>query len=97
VQKGTPAEKAGIRGGTVSGSTEGGQVAVGGDIITSIDGKTVTSSEDVANDVQAHKSGETISIGVLRANGKGGYERKTVSVKLASRPNSVPNANTPEG
>src|SRR6266851_6222050 len=28
VQKGTPAEKAGIKGGTVSGSTEGGQVAV---------------------------------------------------------------------
>src|SRR6202035_3266265 len=39
VQKGTPAERAGIRGGNVSGSTEGGQVAVGGDIITSIDGK----------------------------------------------------------
>jgi S1-C subfamily serine protease len=97
VQKGTPAEKAGIRGGTVSGSTEGGQVAVGGDIITSIAGKTVTSSEDVANDVQAQKPGDTIAIGLLRANGKGGYERKTVSVKLASRPNSVPNPSTPEG
>ena len=97
IQKGTPAEKAGIRGGTVSGSTEGGQVAVGGDIITSIVGKTVTSSEDVANDVQAHKPGDTIAIGLLRANGKGGYERKTVSVKLASRPNSVPNPSTPEG
>jgi S1-C subfamily serine protease len=97
VQKGTPAEKAGIRGGTVSGSTQGGQVAVGGDIITSIVGKTVTSSEDVANDVQAHKPGDTIAIGLLRANGKGGYERKTVSVKLASRPNSVPNPSTPEG
>jgi S1-C subfamily serine protease len=97
VQKGTPAEKAGIRGGTVSGRTEGGQVAVGGDIITSIVGKTVTSSEDVANDVQAHKPGDTIAIGLLRANGKGGYERKTVSVKLASRPNSVPNPSTPEG
>jgi S1-C subfamily serine protease len=97
VQKGTPAEKAGIRGGTVSGSTEGGQVAVGGDIITSIAGKTVTSSEDVANDVQAQKPGDTIAVGLLRANGKGGYERKTVSVKLASRPNSVPNPSTPEG
>jgi S1-C subfamily serine protease len=96
VQKGTPAEKAGIRGGTVSGSVEGGQVAVGGDIITSIAGKTVTSSEDLANDVQAHKPGETITVGLLRGNGKGGYDHKTVSVKLASRPNSVPNASTPE-
>ncbi len=97
VQKGTPAEKAGIRGGSVSGSTENGQVAVGGDIITSIDGKAVTSSEDLANDISSHKPGDTVSVGLLRGDGKGGYEHKTVSVTLASRPNSVPNANTPEG
>src|SRR5437870_4901841 len=41
VQKRTPAERAGIRGGRVSGNIEGGQVAVGGDIITSINGQTV--------------------------------------------------------
>ncbi len=92
VQKGTPAEKAGIRGGT-----ENGQIAVGGDIIVSIDGKAIASSEDLANDIGAKKPGETVSIGLERANGKGGYEHKTVSVTLGSRPNSVPNANTPEG
>jgi S1-C subfamily serine protease len=92
VQKGTPAEKAGIHGGT-----ENGQIAVGGDIIVSIDGKAIASSEDLANDIGAKKPGETVSIGLERANGKGGYEHKTVSVTLGSRPNSVPNANTPEG
>ena len=97
VQKGTAAEKAGIRGGNVSGSTERGQVAVGGDIITSIDGKAVASSEELANDIEAKKPGDTISIGLLRATGHGRYEHKTVSVTLGSRPNSVPNANTPEG
>ncbi|HTZ85348.1 MAG TPA: trypsin-like peptidase domain-containing protein [Solirubrobacteraceae bacterium] len=97
VQNGTPADKAGIRGGTVNGSVENGQVAVGGDIITSFAGKTVTSSEDLSNDVSSKKPDDTVSIGLLRANGKGGYEHKTVSVKLASRPNSVPNATTPEG
>ncbi|HEV2974106.1 MAG TPA: trypsin-like peptidase domain-containing protein [Solirubrobacteraceae bacterium] len=97
VQKGTPAEKAGIRGGTVNGSVENGQVAVGGDIIVSIDGKAVNSSEDLANDVSAKKSGDTVTVGLLRANGKGGYEHKNVSVTLASRPNSVPNPSTPEG
>jgi S1-C subfamily serine protease len=97
VQKGTPAEKAGIRGGKINGSTESGQVAVGGDIITSIDGKAVTSSEDLANDISAKKPGDTVTVGLLRGNGHGSYEHKTVSVKLASRPNSVPNANTPEG
>jgi S1-C subfamily serine protease len=97
VQKGTPAEKAGIRGGTVNGSVENGQVAVGGDIVVSIDGKAVTSSEDLANDIAAKKPDDTVSVGLLRGNGKGGYEHKTLSVKLASRPNSVPNPNTPEG
>jgi S1-C subfamily serine protease len=62
-----------------------------------VGGKTVASSEDLANDVQAHKPGDTVTVGLLRGNGKGGYEHKTVSVKLASRPNSVPSATTPEG
>ncbi len=97
VQKGTPAEKAGIHGGNITGSTENGQVAVGGDIITSIDGKPVASSEDVANYIAAKKPGDTVSIGLRRANGHGGYDPKTVSVTLGSRPNSVPNPNTPRG
>jgi S1-C subfamily serine protease len=97
VQKGTAAEKAGIRGGNINGSVEGGQVAVGGDIIVSIDGKTVTSSEDLANDISTKKPGDTVSIGLLRPNGKGHYEKKTVSVTLGTRPNSVPNPSTPEG
>jgi S1-C subfamily serine protease len=97
VQKGTAAEKAGIRGGNISGRVEGGQVAVGGDIVVSIDGKTVTSSEDLANDISAKKPGNTVTIGLLRATGKGTYEHKTVSVKLGERPNSVPNPSTPEG
>jgi S1-C subfamily serine protease len=97
VQQGTAAAKAGIRGGTVKGSTEGVQVAVGGDIITSVNGKAVTSAEDLANAIAAQKAGATVSVGLLRGNGRGGYEHKTVSVTLGSRPNSVPNPNTPEG
>jgi len=97
VQHGTPAEKAGIRGGNVSGNTENGSVAIGGDIIVSFDGKVVTSSEDLANDVASKKPGDTVTVGLLRASGKGNYEHKTVSVTLGSRPNSVPNPSTPEG
>jgi S1-C subfamily serine protease len=97
VQKGTPAQKAGIKGGTVSSTIEGSQVAVGGDVITSIDGKKVASSEDLANAVQSHKPGDTVSVGLWHATGNGRYEQKTVRVTLASRPNSVPNASTPEG
>ncbi|MBA3810012.1 MAG: trypsin-like peptidase domain-containing protein [Solirubrobacterales bacterium] len=95
VQKGTPAEKAGIHGG--GGSTENGQLAVGGDIIVSIDGKATANSSDVANTIRAKKAGDTISIDLLRPNGKGGYEHKTVSAKLANRPEKVSGVTKPEG
>ena len=97
VQKGTGAAKAGIKGGAVSANTENGQVAVSGDIILSIDGKAITSSEELANAIEAKKPGETVSVGLLRGNGKGGYEKMTVSVTLGARPNSIPNPSTPEG
>jgi S1-C subfamily serine protease len=97
VQKGFPAAKAGIRGGSVNTTTEDGQVAVGGDIIVAINGKAVNSSEELANDIEAKKPGDTVEVGLKRADGKGGYEDKTVKVTLGARPNSVPNASTPEG
>ncbi|HWX75127.1 MAG TPA: trypsin-like peptidase domain-containing protein [Solirubrobacteraceae bacterium] len=97
VQSGTPAEKAGIRGGTVSSNVENGQVAVGGDIITSIDGHAVNSSDDLANDIGSKKPGQTVTIGLLRATGSGHYQPKTVHVTLGTRPSTAPGASTPEG
>ena len=96
VEHGTAAEKAGIRGGDVTGTTEEGSIELGGDIIISFNGKAVTSSEDLANEIAAKQPGDTVTIGLLRANGKGGYEHKTVTAKLGERPSSVPNPNTPE-
>jgi S1-C subfamily serine protease len=95
VQPGTPAAKAGIRGGNLSGSTTNGQVAVGGDIIVSVGGKQVTSSSDLGGDIATRKPGENVTVGLLRATGNGSYQHKSVTVTLGSRPNSVPNPNTP--
>jgi S1-C subfamily serine protease len=97
VQKGTAAAKAEIRGGTISTSVENGQVAVGGDIIEAVDGKPIASSEDLANEIGAHKPGQTITIKLRRATGKGAYKQMSVQVTLGSRPNSIPNPNTPGG
>jgi S1-C subfamily serine protease len=97
VQPGTPAAKAGIKGGAVTTSTENGQIAVGGDIIVSIDKTPIGGSQELARSIAGRKPGETVTIGLRRANGQGGYAYKTVSVTLGSRPNSVPNPNTPEG
>jgi S1-C subfamily serine protease len=96
VQKGTPAEKAGIKGG-VAGTTEGQSLAVGGDIIVSIDGKKVNSSQDVANDIHEKKPGQTITVGLKRPNGSGGYKDVSVTVTLGSRPDKLEGATTPEG
>jgi S1-C subfamily serine protease len=95
VEPGTPAAKAGIKGGSIT--TEDGQVAVGGDIIEKVNGKTVASSEQLANDIGALKPGATVTIGLQRATGKGSYEAKEVKVTLGTRPSSVANPNTPEG
>jgi S1-C subfamily serine protease len=97
VEPGTAAAKADIRGGTVSTTTENGQVAVGGDIIVKIDGKEVASSEALANDIEEKRPGDKISVELWRARGGGKYEQKTVTATLGQRPNSVPNPSTPEG
>src|SRR5271168_4891524 len=87
VEKGTAAEKAGIKGGTVSTTTEDGQVAVGGDIIVKLDGKEVASSEELANDIGEKKPGDTISVELERAVGNGKYKQMTVKATLGQRPN----------
>jgi S1-C subfamily serine protease len=97
VEAGTPAAKAGIRGGNLEVRTSGGKVAVGGDIIVKVEGRAISSAEDLSNLIASKKPGDTISVEVERATGNGGYEHKTLKVTLTGRPNSVKSANTPEG
>ncbi len=95
VQNGTPAQKAGIHGGSLTGQIGGESVAVGGDIIVGVDGKAIGSSEELGAIISSKKPGETVSIELRRAKGNGSYEHKTVKVTLGERPNSVANPNTP--
>ena len=97
VEAGTPAAKAGLRGGNLEAQLGGGKVAVGGDIIVGVDGKAISSAEDLSSLIGSKKPGETISVEVMRATGKGTYEKKTIKVTLTARPNSIKNPNTPEG
>ncbi len=94
VQSGTPAAKAGVRGGDVQSTIDGSPIELGGDIITKVDGSTVASSEDLAAIIGSHKPGDTVTLTVLR--GKPPTTRN-IRVTLGTRPNSVPNANTPGG
>jgi S1-C subfamily serine protease len=97
VEPGTAAANAGIHGGTINTTTEEGPVAVGGDIIVGIDGKKVTTSEELANDIEEKQPGNTVSVELERAIGGGKYKHLTVKAKLGERPNSVENPNTPGG
>jgi S1-C subfamily serine protease len=98
VQPGTPAEKAGIKGGGIdSARINGEEIALGGDIIIGVDGKKVTSSEELANDISSKKPGQKAKIELLHANGSGQYEHKSVTVTLAARPNTAPKVETPGG
>ncbi|MFZ1926164.1 MAG: trypsin-like peptidase domain-containing protein [Solirubrobacteraceae bacterium] len=97
VEAGTPAAKAGLRGGNLEAQMGGGKVAVGGDIIIGVDGKAISSAEDLASLTGSKKPGDTISVEVMRATGKGTYEKKTIKVTLTARPDSVKNPNAPEG
>jgi S1-C subfamily serine protease len=80
VTKGSGADKAGIKGGTTSVVVQGESYMVGGDIITSVDGKPVTSVDQLFAVVQQKHPGDTLKIELYRDNSK-----RTVDAKLGTR------------
>ena len=81
VTPGSPADKAGLRGGRTQ-TTQG--VTAGGDLIVAIDGKEMTDENAVADAIAAHKPGDKVDIEYYRGN-----DKKTVSVELTKRPASA--------
>ncbi|HEY1540513.1 MAG TPA: trypsin-like peptidase domain-containing protein [Solirubrobacteraceae bacterium] len=81
VEPGSPAAAAGLRGGDRRASVGGDTIPAGGDIIVAIDGKAVTSNDDVSSQIGERNPGDSVKIAILR-DGK----RKTLTVKLAKRP-----------
>ncbi|MFO0598736.1 MAG: trypsin-like peptidase domain-containing protein [Myxococcaceae bacterium] len=67
VRPGSPAEKAGLKGGKVEADVGGNKVQLGGDLITEVNGVPVTDSAKVAKVLHQLKPGENIHYKVLRA------------------------------
>ena len=85
VVKGGPADKAGVEGGDTQATIEGANVTLGGDIITEVDGKPISSMEDVINAVNSAQPGDKMELTLLR----GDNETKHVTVTLGIRPASA--------
>ncbi|TMK40688.1 MAG: PDZ domain-containing protein [Actinobacteria bacterium] len=92
VEHGGPAEQAGIHGGDITANTSSGQIELGGDVITAVDGKSISSSDDLAGAIGGKRPGESVKLDTIR-DGK----HQTVTVTLGSRPNRQVQEPTPGG
>ena len=86
VRHGSPADDAGVHGGSNEESFNGIDVTAGGDVIVAVNGRPVRSADQVVRDVSSRLPGETIRLTVVR-----GDARKTLTVKLAARPDADTN------
>jgi 2-alkenal reductase len=85
VQPGTPADRAGIRGGRGNTRFQIQSYAQGGDIITKVEGKDIEDANDLSAVVAQFQPGQEVTVEVHR-----GDETKEIKVKLGERPLSAP-------
>jgi S1-C subfamily serine protease len=82
VTRGSGAASAGLRGAVVRESIWGGIVLQQiGDVVLTVDGQKVTSTDDLQNALQDKKPGQSVDVEVLRAG-----SNMTVPVRLSERP-----------
>ena len=81
VVKKSPAARAGLEAGTRQVTVNGVGMLIGGDVIEKIDGKTITSTAQLADVVAQHEPGDKLRLAVAR-----GGRSRTVDVKLGNVP-----------
>lgn len=78
-----PAEAAGLQGSSDKLTHNGVEYPMGGDVITSLDGRPVTSMDDLIRYLTSDlRPGDKVNLEVIRSNGK----KVTVEVTLGTRP-----------
>ena len=77
----SPAERAGVRGGSGSVTFQAQSYATGGDVITKVEGSPVEDSAELADRIAQHKPGDEVTLEVHR-NG----DTRQIKVKLGERP-----------
>jgi S1-C subfamily serine protease len=79
-----PADDAGIKGPTGEATVAAQTIPAGGDIITKVDGKPVSSMDELISVVNDHQPGDDLTLTVWS-----GDRQKEVTVKLGDRPANV--------
>ena len=78
VLPGGAAQRAGLHGGSQLAYKGNEQVMLGGDLIVSVDGQAITTSQDLSNALNAHRAGDTVMLTIYR-----GQQRMNVKVTLS--------------
>jgi S1-C subfamily serine protease len=84
VGDGTAAARAGLRAGTSSTVVAGESYMPGGDLIVALDGRRVSSLEELRDALADHKPGEKVELQIYRGN-----DRRTIEVTLGRQPASA--------
>jgi len=82
VAKNSPAAAAGLKGGSQPLSVGGQSYCVGGDVITSIDGHTVATLDDLQFRLSGYAAGSRLNLGITSPDGS----KRTVTVTVGSIP-----------
>jgi S1-C subfamily serine protease len=85
VAPGSPAARVGLRGGSIESQADGQTVLLGGDVITSLDGVTIRSAEQLTDAVDALRPGQPVRLGVLR-----GKQSLQLRLTLGTAPTKAP-------
>jgi S1-C subfamily serine protease len=85
VAPGSPADKAGIRGGNIDAQLDGRTLRLGGDIIIAVDGRRIRTADDMTRVISAKKKGDRVQLTVMRQG-----KEKQIGVTLGERPPSLP-------
>jgi len=70
VTPGGAAERAGLRGGSQQAYLGNIPILVGGDLIVAIDGQQVGDTQDLANTMNSHRAGDTVTVTIYRGQKK---------------------------
>jgi S1-C subfamily serine protease len=81
VQKGSAAAKAGVHGGTRTVLLQGVPFRVGGDVVTELDGQSITSMDQLAGLIALKKPGDMVTLTVIR-----GKQTLQITATLGTRP-----------